>query len=309
MSAPADAVSAPSRGARLAGTVLVVVAAGCAVAVLTSQWSHVRDSVSRLSAAGLAMAFAATAGSMAASFWAWRTTLAGLGAPVAARPAARIFFVGQLGKYVPGSVFAIVGQMELGRRHGVRRDRMAAAGLLVLAISLAVALCLGLLAIPALAKAGEGSYALLALLVLPLAVVLHPRVLAPLLRWGFRRLGRPPLERHPAGRDIVEIALLSVASNGLLGLQVWALAADLGAAGWRVLPLAVGGYSLAAAAGLLAIPVPAGAGVRELVLVLTLSPVLGVGGATVVALLSRLLMTVGDLTFAGLAGAARESER
>ena len=305
MSTPIDQVPAPSRGTRFAGTALVVVAVGCAVVVLASQWSHVRDSVGRLSVAGLALAALATAGSMAASFWAWRTTLAGLGAPVAPRPAARIFFVGQLGKYLPGSVFAIVGQMELGRRHGVRRERMAAAGLLVLAISLAVGLCLGLLALPALAEAGEGGYALLILLIVPLAVVLHPRVLGPLLGWGFRRLGRPPLERAPAGRDIVQVALLSVASNGLLGLQVGALAADLGASGWRVLPLAGGGYSLAAAAGLVAIPVPAGAGVRELVLVLVLSPVLGVGGATVVALLSRLLMTVGDLTFAGLAGAAR----
>jgi hypothetical protein len=286
------------------GTVFVIVAAGFAVAVLTSQWSRVQDSLAELSGAGLAMAAAATVGSMGASFWAWRTTLVGLGAPIAPRPAARIFFVGQLGKYLPGSVFAIVGQMELGRRQGVRRERMATAGLLVLAISLAVALCLGALALPALADAGEGGYALLLLLIVPLVVVLHPRVLGPLLSWGFRRLGRPPLDRAPAGRDIVQVALLSVASNGLLGVQVWALAADAGASGWRVLPLAVGGYSLAAAAGLVAIPVPAGAGVRELVLVLTLAPVLDVGGATVVALLSRLLMTVGDLALAALSDAA-----
>jgi uncharacterized membrane protein YbhN (UPF0104 family) len=301
VSEPVTAVPAPSTTGRLLGTGLVLVAAACAAAVLRSQWSEATDSLGQLSAPGLALAALATAGSMTASFWAWRTTLVSLGAPVAPGPAARIFFLGQLGKYVPGSVFAIVGQMELGRRHGVRRERMAAAGLLVLAISLAVALGLGLMALPALVDAGGRSYALLALLIVPLAVVLHPRVLGPLLAWGFRRLGRPPLERVPAGRDIITVALLSVASNGLLGLQVWALAADAGASGWRVLPLAVGGYSLAAAAGLVAIPLPAGAGVRELVLVLTLSPVLDVGGATVVALLSRLLMTLGDVLFATVA--------
>ncbi|MEO7429273.1 MAG: lysylphosphatidylglycerol synthase domain-containing protein, partial [Acidimicrobiales bacterium] len=209
MSAPIEPAPAPSPATRLVGTALVVVAAGCAVAVLASQWSHVQDKLEQLSFAGLTLAAVATAASMGASFWAWRTTLASLGASVAARPAARIFFLGQLGKYVPGSVFAIVGQMELGRRHGVRRERMAAAGLLVLAISLAVALALGLLAVPALADTGEGGYALLVLLIVPLAVVLHPRVLGPLLRWGFRRLGRPPLDRVLAGRDIVEVALLS----------------------------------------------------------------------------------------------------
>jgi len=47
---------------------------------------------------------------------------------------------------------------------------------------------------------------------------------------------------------------------------------------------------------------PAGAGVREVILVATLSPVLSVGKATVVALVSRLITTVADLVSAGLAG-------
>ena len=47
---------------------------------------------------------------------------------------------------------------------------------------------------------------------------------------------------------------------------------------------------------------PPGAGVREVVLVASLSPVLGAGKATAVALVSRLLTTVGDLLAAGLAG-------
>ena len=46
---------------------------------------------------------------------------------------------------------------------------------------------------------------------------------------------------------------------------------------------------------------PAGAGVREVVLVALLSPVLGVGAATAVALVSRVLTTAGDLLAAGLA--------
>ena len=46
---------------------------------------------------------------------------------------------------------------------------------------------------------------------------------------------------------------------------------------------------------------PAGAGVREVLLVALLSPVLGVGAATAVALVSRVLTTVGDLLAAGLA--------
>jgi uncharacterized membrane protein YbhN (UPF0104 family) len=46
---------------------------------------------------------------------------------------------------------------------------------------------------------------------------------------------------------------------------------------------------------------PAGAGVREVLLVALWGPVLGVGSATAVALVSRVLTTVGDMLAAGLA--------
>jgi glycosyltransferase 2 family protein len=49
--------------------------------------------------------------------------------------------------------------------------------------------------------------------------------------------------------------------------------------------------------------------VREVLLVALLSPVLGVGAATAVALVSRALTTVGDLLAAGLAaGCVRRPE-
>lgn len=297
--------STRGRVARAASVVFVAAAVAFAVAVLASQWSDVRASLELLSVGGVALAALVSVVSVLCSFQAWRVTLASLGTPVPMAPAARVFFVGQLGKYVPGSVWAIVGQMELGRAAGLRRERVATAGLLVLAISVTVALALGTLAVPALVEAGEAGYALLVLLVVPMAVVLHPRVLGPVLDRLFRVLRRPPLEHRPAGRAILAVAGLSVLSNGLLGLQAWILASDVGASGWRVLPLAVGGFSLAASAGLLAIPAPAGAGVREVVLVLALSPVLDVGGATLVALLSRALLTAVDLVTAAGASVGR----
>lgn len=297
------------RGTRVLSAAFVVVAVGCAVVVLASQWDDVRDSLGLLSFGGVGLALLASVVSVLCSFQAWRVTLASLGSPLPLAPAARVFFLGQLGKYVPGSVWAIVGQMELGRAVGVRRDRVATAGLLVLAISITVALALGGLAVPAMIEAGGAGYALLILLIVPMAVVLHPRFLGPLLDRLFRLLRRPPLEQRPSGRAILEVAALSIVSNGLLGIQAWALATDVGASGWRVLPLAIGGFSLAASAGLLAIPVPAGAGVRELVLVLALSPVLDVGGATLVALLSRVLLTVTDLATAAAATVGRGRHR
>jgi hypothetical protein len=39
--------------------------------------------------------------------------------PVGGLTAARIFFLGQLGKYLPGRVWGVVTHVDLGRRAGV----------------------------------------------------------------------------------------------------------------------------------------------------------------------------------------------
>jgi uncharacterized membrane protein YbhN (UPF0104 family) len=68
-----------------------------------------------------------------------------------------------------------------------------------------------------------------------------------------------------------------------------------------MLPVAAGGFALAWSVGFLAVFVPAGVGVREAALVAALAPVLDRGDALVVALISRVLMTLGDLAWAGVA--------
>jgi uncharacterized membrane protein YbhN (UPF0104 family) len=84
-------------------------------------------------------------------------------------------------------------------------------------------------------------------------------------------------------------------------MQIWLLADRLGAHGDAAVLRAVGGFALAWSAGFLAVLVPAGAGVREVVLVAVLVPVTGAVGAIAVALASRMLTTAGDLLAASAA--------
>ena len=62
-----------------------------------------------------------------------------------------------------------------------------------------------------------------------------------------------------------------------LGLHVAVLALAVGGHGVTTVALAVGGMSLAIPAGVLFIPAPAGAGIRDVVLILVLRPVLDPG--------------------------------
>lgn len=77
--------------------------------------------------ARLALCAPGMLGGLFCGMLAWRSILRGLDSPLPVRPSARVYFVGQLGKYVPGSVWTVLTQMELGRDHNVPRRRSAAA--------------------------------------------------------------------------------------------------------------------------------------------------------------------------------------
>jgi uncharacterized membrane protein YbhN (UPF0104 family) len=116
---------------------------------------------------------------------------------------------------------------------------------------------------------------------------------------------QPPLEHPLSGRTLAMALGWSLAAWICFGVQIWLLTVRLGAPIGSSLLLAVGGYAFAWSVGFIVVFVPAGVGLRDVLLVTMLSPVVGVGGATAVALVSRVLTTAGDLLTAASAGAWR----
>lgn len=289
------------RRAVVSGLLVLAVVVAFAVA-LAGRWGQIVDRMSEQRPGYLlgALLLALAAGWM--SFTLWRGTLAVLGSPLPHRPAARMFFVAQLGKYVPGSVWPVVVQMRLGRENGVPRQRTALAFLLTLGLSVLVGLLVGLAALPALVAA-EGRVVLFALLALPvLLLLLVPWVLNLLLGTFLRLLRRPGLDRPLLGRDVARGVAWTVALWVVFGLHVWLLAVGLGADWRETLPVAIGGFAVAFSIGPLLVVLPAGAGVREAVLVLLLGSVLATPDATAVALTSRGLLMLTDGLLALSAG-------
>jgi uncharacterized membrane protein YbhN (UPF0104 family) len=118
-------------------------------------------------------------------------------------------------------------------------------------------------------------------------------------------VGREPLHEQLPLRSTVRAGAWSALSWLLLGTHVYVLCAALGHAGFSAFALCIGGMALAVSAGVLLIPVPAGAGLRELVLLLVLRSILGYGQALVVVVGSRALLIVADLLLAAVAAAPR----
>ncbi len=286
-------------GGRAVRAAFVLGAVALGAYAVVDEWSQVRSGFADLGVGSVlgALVFALLA--LAASMMVWRSLLTAAGSRVPLAAAARIFFVGQIGKYLPGAVWPVLAQMELGQAQRIPRRRSAT----IAVVTMLVSLVAGLLAAAAFLAAGSVSagYAWAFLAVPVLGVGLHPRVLNPLIDRLLRLAKRPPQEVPLTGRAVLVAVLWALACWLFYGVQIWLLAVRLGAPDGRAFLLATGGYAFAWCVGFLVILAPAGAGVREVVLVASLSPVLSVGKATAIALMSRLLTTVGDLLSAGIA--------
>jgi uncharacterized membrane protein YbhN (UPF0104 family) len=284
---------------------LLLVVCVCVGLALRANWAQARDAAAALPLWVLPAAVLTGMAGLTAQMLAWRALLAGMGSPLPRRTAARVMFVGQLGKYLPGSVWAFVAQVELARDWNVPRTRGAAATLLAVGVTVAAGLAVAAVALPlSSAEAARRWWWALALAPLLLAA-LHPRVVG----WGIRLAARPfarfreVAEAGPPdvrGRSMAAAVGWTLVAWVPLGLHVWLLTWAVGGEALRSVGPAVGAYALAWTLGLLVVFAPAGLGVREAVLVVALAPVVDAGAALVVAVLSRLVMTVADVAWAGL---------
>ncbi len=277
----------------LAGTL-----AGIAYA-LYRLWPDLMSALSSVSWGAVCLSAVLALGFQLTGLLAWRTTLHALGSPVPLPSAANIYLVSQLGKYVPGSVWAGVAMLRLGQDVAVPRARMAYSYLLSLAFSLMTGLAIG---VPALI-AYEGDYVPLAVgtLAVLAVVLLWPRLLNAILDRGLRLARRQRLEQPLRGSDIARIVALYLLAWTFGGLHVWVLALAFGADPLASLFPGIAAFTVASTVGVLVVLAPAGAGVRDVLIALILSPVTGTAAAAAVTVLSRALLTALDLAGAGVA--------
>ncbi len=292
--------------ARVALMVLIVLAI---VLTVASRWAEVSADLARVSAGTLALSTVLGMLSLVFTLVGWRALLADLGSPLHLAPASGVLFIGQLGKYLPGTVWSVVAQAEVASRLGVPRRTSAVAGLLSVAMSALAGLAVGVVALPGLLAAGGGpAYLLLLVLLAAGAAVLHPRVLNALLGRALRLVRREPLERPLSGGAIATTTVAYLLAWLSLGLHFLVLVRALGGDSGAVVP-SVFGYALAAAVGMIVVIAPAGVGVREGVLVYLLADHLPQSAPLVAAILSRFVLLACDLVAAALGWGYARSHR
>ncbi|BEP14607.1 lysylphosphatidylglycerol synthase transmembrane domain-containing protein [Acidothermaceae bacterium B102] len=284
----------------------VVLAVGLLVAALIDQWHNVSHGWHELPVSSLVLAGAGVLLGLFFSALAWRALLSDLGQHVPVMGAVRVFFVGQLGKYLPGSVWPVVAQMELGKAYGLSKRPVGTVALIVMVLNVATGLLVAVVLLPFTSPHALHQYGW-AIAFLPVGLaLLHPRVLNPVIDKAFSLARREPLEQPLTLRGIAIATGWTLLMWASYGGQIWALAAGLHAHHAASLPaMSTGAFALAWTAGFLFIISPAGAGVREAILIVALATVLGHDERVALAAVSRLLMTAGDLVWGAVGGLTR----
>jgi hypothetical protein len=278
---------------------LLVILAFCGYGLVT-EWPQVQPWIGRLHAYSIAGSIAAALAASGCIMLAWQALLADLGSRLPVLVAARIAFVSQLGKYIPGALWSFAARVELGHDYQVPRRRGAASVIVALAVAVAVGLVLAAVALPLASPAIARRYLLAMAFVPVIAVCLAPPVLNRILNAGLRLIRQEPLEQSVSWRGLGIALAWTTLGWLLLGLQVWLLLADLAKDGMHSLLLAMGAYALACSLAMVLVIFPNGIGARELILVVALAPVLPGGAALAVALMARVVTTASDLVWGGI---------
>jgi glycosyltransferase 2 family protein len=301
-----DGVPPPPPSRRRWRTALRLAVAGVFLAViavvLAGQWQQAKPLLGRLSVPVVLASWALVLTGIYATFRSWRAALADLGGSLPQAGAMRVFYLGQLGKYLPGTIWPAVTQMRLGRDYRVPPRASGAAVVVFMLVLIGTGLLIGVPVIPLLGHDAVDEYRWLVLVLPVLLLALTPPVLNRAIAVALRVTRRPPMPAPLSFGGILAVAGWAVVSWLCYGVHVYLLARQLGAEGGALLWLqCTGAFAVAFASGPLLLIVPAGAGIREAALLLLLGTTVTAPVATVVAVVSRLLFIVGDLAWCGVA--------
>jgi hypothetical protein len=281
--------------------VFLIAAVVFAAFSLRGQWPDIVRDVSQISIGEFLTALAALFAGFFAFGLMWIRVLAGFGFRVPLIKGLGIFFVGQLGRYIPGSVWSFGAQAAMARSAKVPPRVTVITGLTGLGFSLATAGAVGMLAV----AGGLLPISVSPLLAVAVCIAILVVLFSPVVNLiGTKIAGKSGVLKL-RGIDTLVIVALLLTTWLLDGLALFVLSGEFRStpAHWLSgMGTMVGAYGLSYVVGVVIIFAPAGLGARELALTWLLTPALGLTSAAALAIVSRVPITITDFVFALLFG-------
>lgn len=264
---------------------------------ISSHWDQIRDYQWQVDIFRLVLSIVLGVATLVVMAGVWKIIIAGFGHQLSLGKSFRVFYLSNLGRYVPGKVWQLVGILYLAKKEGIEPETAGASFLVVQLFAIPASFLVFALAAqfePALiierfAIMGSYSAWLMAvgMLVFCGALVMYPSGVLKLANRLLRLVGRPQVEFR-LDKSVALRVLLGYCLGWIMyGLAFWLFVSSV-APQTELGPIAaIGLFNAAYQIGYLALFAPGGFGPRELVMGLMLTPFVGAIGPAV-AVLARL---------------------
>jgi uncharacterized membrane protein YbhN (UPF0104 family) len=238
---------------------------------------------------------------MVAQAWIWHLLTITVGVAISPPHAMAAWFYSQLGKYVPGKVFLYLGRLHFYVREGRPAGPVTLAFGVEFVGNLAAAIFTVLIAGLTLDIPGFDRYRwLLVAALVAFLVGLHPRLLTRVISLAARIVRRRPFPVTLGYGHMLRYLGLYVVNWLLFGGALFVFIRSFYALDVGSILYLTGAFSFAGMVGILAVFAPSGLGVREGILALFLDQVMPTAVALVVAVASRIWLTIVELGCAGV---------
>jgi uncharacterized membrane protein YbhN (UPF0104 family) len=232
----------------------------------------------------------------------WRSILKRMGVNLSFKESFGIYFIGNLGKYVPGKFWQFFMMAYLAKDKGLSAATAFSSALVGQMLSLTAGtivafICLGVGAVKYITKFTYLVF-LFALIFFLLFLFFKPRLIEKCVNSIATKLGRSPSFRLSFRASELLILIFLYALIWLsVGLTFFLINRSFTYVGFDRFFYMVGGFSAAVVIGFLALFAPGGIGVREGILVLLLSEgkIFPSSVASISAILARLVFTINEI--------------
>jgi uncharacterized membrane protein YbhN (UPF0104 family) len=267
-------------------------------------WNQVKDASFTFEVFPLILSTLIFAFSYFIQAWAWKTITLKLGIAIPVRETLESWFYSQLGKYLPGKIWVLLGRIYYYESRGKSKKSISVALYFEMVTILMAG---GFIFLASLIFFGEigpfyswGQTGWLILLFLLGLAILHPSLLQKILNWVLVRLNREPISLSISYWDVLWILFICIVAWMVGGIGFYLFIDSVYPVTPQFILFLTGALAISSTLGLIAVFAPSGLGVREGVLVYLLSFITATPVAVIISILTRLWMTLIEIGLIGV---------
>jgi len=267
-------------------------------------WNQVREASFTFKPFSLILSTLIFAFSYFIQIWAWYLITLRLGIAISWGETLEGWFTSQLGKYLPGKIWLLLGRFTYYESRG-KSKKIISVALYFETVTLLVAAGLIFLGTFSFFRemgpfySGKQSWWLI-LLCLFAFIFLHPWVLQKILNWFLLKFKRDPISLSISYPNILWILIVCIFVWVVEGFGFYLFIDSITPVSEKYILFLTGALAISTTLGLIAIFAPSGLGVREGALVYLLSLMMATPVAVVISILTRLWMTLIEIGLIGM---------